>query len=665
MQITYPKFTNMIPAVEDIQLIVDSLRESDRDRITKDGIFNPGIVGVESDYLSEGSVSNSIKIKPFIAYTQSGNRIEVYSEYDGLFPKGSSIPVTDENAVNSNQNIPTWKSYTISKTNLTISTQSQTINLAQLGRGSVLHGIKLRASELFTINGSNPEVYISIGLFGEPEKFLPPTLISEDTSDISVMNLMYSLSDTQTTDIVATITSSVDLSTLTQGTLQVYLCIANLSGYDNSDMDQVPGGYKLETGSSNWLPNMTYHIVARYSEIESNPVSLNYKDEQGNIITTPAENTRVTESVNFYALRKSGSVIDTTTSNDVKLGEVITDNSGNLYILLNDRNHVDYLTLPSYRIENLQKAYLNRITSCILTKTSNLLTYTLNNTESIGIIINPAGTLLIPNGISILDGTLNNIEFDLSKTFSLTPSTNGSYYVIIRNKIGVLADINSFIISDIEPDDETSLYWFNAKENQWYYRENSASDFEKTEIGLIGEITYSTTGGITSVVEYPVMQLVTKKELLDNNIKLKEEVDTSVDQKIGDKLNSNLTNVVNTNDVGTNALNNNGIITVVASQNIYDENDGAECQFCRVHSDGWMEQGGLSAKVMAGATVTVSFKKSFKDTNYIIITQPIGAYSGRSEANNVIIEKRTNEFTIQSGCYGNETQFNWYTCGFR
>lgn len=664
MQITYPKFTNMIPTVEDIQLIVDSLRESDKDRVTKDGIFNPGIVGVESDYLSEGSVSNSIKIKPFIAYTQSGNRIEVYSEYDGLFPKGSSIPVTDENIVNNSQNIPIWKSYTISKTNLNISTQSQTINLAQLGRGSVLHGIKLRASELFTINDSNPEVYISLGLSGEPEKFLPPTLISEDASDISVMNLMYSLSDTQTTEIVATITGSVDLSTLTQGTLQVYLCVANLSGYDNSDIDQVPGGYRLETGSSNWLPNMTYHIVARYNEIESNPVSLNYKDEQGNIITTPAENTRVTENVDFFALRKSGSVIDTTTSNDVKLGEVITDNSGNLYILLNDRNHVDYLTLPSYRIENLQKAYLNRITNCILTKTSNLLTYTLNNTESIDIIINPTGTLLIPNGISILDGTLNNIEFDLSKTFSLTPSTNGSYYVIIRNKIGVLADISSFVISDTEPNDETSLYWFNTKENQWYYRENSTSNFEKAEIGLIGEITYSTTGGITSAVEYPIMQLVTKKELLDNNIKLKEEVDTLVNQKIGDKLNSNLTNVVNTNDVGTNALNNNGIITVAASQTIYDENDGAECQFCRVHSDGWIEQGGLSSKVNATATVTITFKKSFKDTNYIVIAQAVGSYANRGEANNVIIEKKVNEFTMQSGNYDNNTQFNWYACGF-
>ena len=61
-QNTFPQFTNMMPSAEDIQLIVDSLRIEDRNRITKDGIFEPGIVNQKSDYLSAGTNANSIKI---------------------------------------------------------------------------------------------------------------------------------------------------------------------------------------------------------------------------------------------------------------------------------------------------------------------------------------------------------------------------------------------------------------------------------------------------------------------------------------------------------------------------------------------------------------------------------------------------------------------------
>lgn len=38
-QNTFPAFTEMVPTVQDLQLIVDSLRQEDRSRTTHDGIF--------------------------------------------------------------------------------------------------------------------------------------------------------------------------------------------------------------------------------------------------------------------------------------------------------------------------------------------------------------------------------------------------------------------------------------------------------------------------------------------------------------------------------------------------------------------------------------------------------------------------------------------------
>ena len=369
-QNTFPRFTNMIPAVEDMQLVVDSLREEDRNRITRDGIFTPGIVNEPSDYLSNGTSKNSLKIKPFVAYTLSGNRIEVSDTWDNLYASGNIIPVSAENNASAYLNIPMWYSYSKNYTNLEdIPTESDqnrySIQLATLGKGSILHGIKVRTTELFNVLEieEQPTIYITIGTQAEPEKFLPPTIVSNtaSNSEISIMNLMYSASDQQNTDIMITFVSeSVPLTQITSGNVTINLCIANLSGFDNEDLNTVEGGTQLSTDSiGTWLPSTTYHIVVRYKELESNPVSLTYTDSNGTTITTPSENTRITTNYEFYALRKSGSIIDYTTSNDVKLGEIQTDINGDIYTLningTNPRtgaNYTEYLTIPGYRYTN-------------------------------------------------------------------------------------------------------------------------------------------------------------------------------------------------------------------------------------------------------------------------------------------------------------------------
>lgn len=402
-QNTFPAFTDMIPTVEDIQLIVDSLRQEDRSRTTKDGIFTPGIVNQKDSYLQIGSAidGNSLKIKPFIAYTANGDRIEVSSTWDNLYAQGNVIKVTDANLVSEYINIPVWYPYTISYSNLTAEALTESLKLIELGKGSVLHGIKVRATVPFT-DASESNIFISIGTQSEPEKFLPPTLISQQSEDISVMNLMYSLSDTNTTPIMVTFTSdSGNLSVLTNGTLSINLCVANLSGFDNSEVSYTDGGFALSnTATGTWQPSTTYHIVVRYEETKSNYRQLNYDTIDGTNITTVSEPTRFTTSYGFYALRKTGSVIDYTTVDDVKLGEIITDTLGNISrVFVNGKNsagddYTQYLTIPGYRfvdginadqigegtVTNKQFGYLSNLDSDVQNQLNSKASVTIDNT---------------------------------------------------------------------------------------------------------------------------------------------------------------------------------------------------------------------------------------------------------------------------------------------
>ena len=363
-QNTFPAFTDMIPDVEDIQLIMDSLRQEDRYRTTKDGIFNPGIVNEEDSYLQLGSSENSLKIKPFIAYTANGNRIEVSSTWDNLYAQGSVIHVTNANLVSEYENIPVWYSYTKNYEifqNLE-NENSYSFVLATLGKGSILHGIKLRTNALFGMLDATPNVWVSIGTQSEPDKFLPETLVSENNlpTDISAMNLLYSIDDSSLTNIIITFRcDSVFLNQLTNGSLTANLCIANLSGFDNSELTETVGGFQLNNNAvGSWQPSTTYHIVARYEETPSNYRQLNYTTLDGTTITTVSEPTRFTTNYGFYALRKTGSIIDYTTIDDIKLGELVTDTLGNINRLyINGKNnsgddYTQYLTIPGYRFKD-------------------------------------------------------------------------------------------------------------------------------------------------------------------------------------------------------------------------------------------------------------------------------------------------------------------------
>ena len=473
-QTTFPAFTNMLPEVEDIQLIVDSLRTEDKNRITRDGIFTPGIVNEPSDYLSSGTSKNSLKIKPFIAYTLNGNRVEVESTWDNLYATGSIITVTEENALNNYKNIPVWYQYKKNYSNLDSNSIEQTLDLATLGKGSILHGIKLRVNELFGVTNSTtqPNIFVSIGTTAEPEKFLPPTLVSSDnsSSNLSVMNLMYSLDDANETQIKITFTSdTVTLNKLTNGSLTINLCVANLTGFDNSALEATEGGYQLSNDAvGTWQPSTTYHIVVRYTEVDSKPVSLTYTDENGTTITTDSEPTRKITSYQFFALRKTGSTIDYTTSDDIKIGEIQTDVNGDIYAIningidpRSGNKYTQYLTIPGYRytnnidasqiadgsVNNTKFQFLNTLTSNVqnqLNSKANLNTdntFTGKNTFTSQIdgdvkTVNGFTAFATPtkNSLLVLD---NNAKIPAEAISESTVASIGNFYTVSS---GILKD---------------------------------------------------------------------------------------------------------------------------------------------------------------------------------------------------------------------------------
>lgn len=396
-QVTYPKFSNMQPVAEDLQLIVDSLRTENRNSITKDGVFNPGITGKKADYLSAGSRENSLKIKPFIAYTKNGNRIEVNSTWDNLYPTGTIIPTTTDNLVNEYINIPYWHDFVVSHTNLNAASTTQRYELADLGKGSILHGIKVRTTTTFVASTSS-NIWVSIGTSEEPEKFLPETLVSDSNSptNLSVMNLMYSMDDDNVTKIYLTFRSdNTNLNNVINGSLRIDLCIADLKGFDNSGLNQVDGGSTLDVNTDltnttgQWQASTLYYIVARYKEDEGDFRTLSYTDSNGNIITTPKSAARLTTNYTLLALRKTGPSLDASTLDDVKLGEVLTDENSNVYAInINGTNpttneeYTQYLTIPGYRwateidasqiadgsVSNAEFQYLNNLTGNIQTQ---------------------------------------------------------------------------------------------------------------------------------------------------------------------------------------------------------------------------------------------------------------------------------------------------------
>lgn len=79
----------------------------------------------------------------------------------------------------------------------------------------------------------------------------------------------------------------------------------------------------------------------------------------------------------------------------------------------------------------------------------------------------------------------------------------------------------------------------------------------------------------------------------------------------------------------------------------------------RVWPDGWIEQGGVAA---SGGTVTITFPKAFKDTNYTVVATSLGTNGeiygqciNKTSATQMVITNRGGSASLQK---------SWYACGF-
>jgi hypothetical protein len=108
---------------------------------------------------------------------------------------------------------------------------------------------------------------------------------------------------------------------------------------------------------------------------------------------------------------------------------------------------------------------------------------------------------------------------------------------------------------------------------------------------------------------------------------------------------------------GTSGFTWNGspVLTLVASWR-----SGTE--WYRKYSDGWIEQGGIGAKISDGNT-NVTFPTHFSNTNYTITT---GALSSTIKAHSSIKNKSTTGCTIGSWVKDDYESFAnmWYACGY-
>ena len=85
--------------------------------------------------------------------------------------------------------------------------------------------------------------------------------------------------------------------------------------------------------------------------------------------------------------------------------------------------------------------------------------------------------------------------------------------------------------------------------------------------------------------------------------------------------------------------------------------DGAS--WYRIWPDGWIEQGGIAN---AGGTVTVTFLKAFKDTNYTVVATTLG--TNAQIYAQCITKTSGTEMKIYNNGGSSSQQKSWYACGY-
>lgn len=93
-------------------------------------------------------------------------------------------------------------------------------------------------------------------------------------------------------------------------------------------------------------------------------------------------------------------------------------------------------------------------------------------------------------------------------------------------------------------------------------------------------------------------------------------------------------------------------------------------EWCRVWSDGWIEQGGYATSGNTASGEKISFNKNFLDTNYTVTTTFYNGINDGSTRTVVCVQKSINGFNCVGSWSNKDTfgydkyGFNWYACGY-
>lgn len=93
-------------------------------------------------------------------------------------------------------------------------------------------------------------------------------------------------------------------------------------------------------------------------------------------------------------------------------------------------------------------------------------------------------------------------------------------------------------------------------------------------------------------------------------------------------------------------------------------------EWCRVWSDGWIEQGGYATSGNTASGEKISFNKNFLDTNYTVTTTFYNGINDGSTRTVVCVQKSIDGFNCVGSWSNKDTfgydkyGFNWYACGY-
>lgn len=256
--------------------------------------------------------------------------------------------------------------------------------------------------------------------------------------------------------------------------------------------------------------------------------------------------------------------------------------------------------------------------------------------------------VLVPDGRNS-DGTLKNIEATSKASVRIAPwsTTITKTSPLIINSEGVLGNSGTrYVESETEPTFEYVL-WYNPLTNEMKYKDSATSTWGSRQYAVVGSC-YGTYGTLwTDHFSYTEFNLKLPFRAVDYS-NFRKEIDAKVSSPIIDLCTTKATIVSSATS----------ITPVVVVQNYVNGTS-----WYRVWSDGWKEQGGIVTNV---GSVTVTFLKSFTDTNYYInCNSPLEVtYSFQTFG----IGSRTNTgFTVMQGNYNNDggaCDSSWYACGY-